>query len=135
MEGGNPSLKAIGESFGVGLHGVSEFNKLNRSGVPHVVLPARFDTCDYVQRAEFFSIGVFGNQTCAPGVRADEFSRASVRVTRKRVSSERRRNERGLQDQRRWTRTCVCGGGRSKIVRLSISSLEHELYEANGLHR
>ena len=98
MKGQIPSLKAIGESFGLGLHGVSELNKLNRSGVPHIVLPARFDTydSDYAKRADFLSIGIFGNQTCAPGVRADEFGRALVRVTRKRVSSECRRNERSL---------------------------------------
>ena len=54
---------------------------MNRSGVPHIVLPVWFDTYDYAQRAEFLNIGIFGNKTCAPGVRAEEFGKALVRVT------------------------------------------------------
>ena len=54
---------------------------LNRSGVPHIVLPVWFDTYDYAQRAEFLNIGIFANKTCAPGVGAEEFGKALVRVT------------------------------------------------------
>lgn len=54
---------------------------LNRSGVPHIVLPVWYDTYDYAQRAEYLNIGIFGSKTCAPGVRAEEFGRALVRVT------------------------------------------------------
>ena len=54
---------------------------LDRSGVPHIVLPVWFDTYDYAQRAEFLNIGIFGSKTSAPGVRAEEFGRALVRIT------------------------------------------------------
>ena len=54
---------------------------LNRSGVPHIVLPVWFDTYDYARRAEFLNIGIFASKTCAPGVGAEEFGKALVRVT------------------------------------------------------
>ncbi|KAH0828098.1 glycosyltransferase family 1 protein [Lanmaoa asiatica] len=51
------------------------------SGVPHIVLPVWYDTFHYASRAEFLDIGIFGNKTCAPSVRADEFGRALLRIT------------------------------------------------------
>ena len=54
---------------------------LDRSGVPHIILPVWFDTYDYASRAEFLNIGIFGSKTSAPGVLAEEFGRALVRVT------------------------------------------------------
>ncbi|KAG8214161.1 hypothetical protein J3R82DRAFT_10936 [Butyriboletus roseoflavus] len=51
------------------------------SGIPHIVLPVWLDTYDHANRAEFLSIGIFGNKTCAPSVRAEEFGKALVRVT------------------------------------------------------
>ncbi|KAF8555817.1 UDP-Glycosyltransferase/glycogen phosphorylase [Imleria badia] len=62
--------------------GANSFYEGIWSGVPHIVLPVWFDTYDYAQRAEFLNIGIFGSKTSAPGVRAEEFSRALVRVTR-----------------------------------------------------
>lgn len=53
----------------------------NRSGMPHVVLPVWLDTYQYASRVEFLDIGVFGNKGCAPGVQAEEFGKALVRVT------------------------------------------------------
>ncbi|KAG6379763.1 hypothetical protein JVT61DRAFT_10300 [Boletus reticuloceps] len=61
--------------------GANSFYEGVWSGVPHIVLPVWFDTYDYAQRAEFLNIGIFGNRTCAPGVRAEEFGKALVRVT------------------------------------------------------
>lgn len=55
---------------------------LNRSGLPHIVLPIWVDTYDYAARAEFLNVGIFGNKTCAPSVRAVEFGQALVRITR-----------------------------------------------------
>ena len=54
---------------------------LERSGIPHIVLPVWCDTYDYARRAEFLDIGIFGSKTSAPGVRAEEFGRALVRIT------------------------------------------------------
>ncbi|KAF8555814.1 UDP-Glycosyltransferase/glycogen phosphorylase [Imleria badia] len=54
---------------------------LNRSGIPHIVLPVWYDTYDYARRVEFLNIGIFGSKTSAPGIRAEEFGRALVRVT------------------------------------------------------
>ncbi|KAF8555815.1 UDP-Glycosyltransferase/glycogen phosphorylase [Imleria badia] len=62
--------------------GANSFYEGIWSGVPHIVLPVWFDTYDYAQRAEFLNIGIFGSKTSAPGVRAEEFGRALVRVTR-----------------------------------------------------
>ncbi|KAF8550450.1 UDP-Glycosyltransferase/glycogen phosphorylase [Imleria badia] len=61
--------------------GANSFYEGVWSGVPHIVLPVWFDTYDYAQRAEFLNIGIFGSKTSAPGVRAEEFGRALVRVT------------------------------------------------------
>ena len=54
---------------------------MNRSGIPHIVLPVWFDTYDYAQRAEYLNIGIFGNKAFAPGVGAEEFGKALVRVS------------------------------------------------------
>ena len=66
-------------SFVLWVHLNSE--SLNRSGVPHIVLPVWYDTYDYAQRAEFLNIGIFGSKTSAPGVHAEEFGRALMLVT------------------------------------------------------
>ena len=75
------STRAFGELFLSGLGETFVFSVLNRSGVPHIVLPVWFDTYDYAQRAEFLNIGIFGNQTCTPEVCAEELGRALVRIT------------------------------------------------------
>ncbi|KAF8126147.1 hypothetical protein EV363DRAFT_1174673 [Boletus edulis] len=61
--------------------GANSFYEGVWSGVPHIVLPVWYDTYDYAQRAEFLNIGIFANRTCAPGVQAEEFGKALVRVT------------------------------------------------------
>lgn len=59
----------------------AEHLDLNRSGMPHIILSVWYDTYDYANRVERLNIGVFGNKTCGPGVRAEEFGQALVRVT------------------------------------------------------
>ncbi|KAF8555818.1 UDP-Glycosyltransferase/glycogen phosphorylase [Imleria badia] len=61
--------------------GANSFYEGVWSGVPHIVLPVWFDTYDYATRAEYLNIGIFGNKTSSPGVRAEEFGKALVRVT------------------------------------------------------
>ncbi|KAN0085969.1 glycosyltransferase family 1 protein [Tylopilus felleus] len=61
--------------------GANSFYEGIWSGVPHIVLPVWYDTYDYAQRTEFLNIGIFGNQTCTPGVCAEELGRAFVRIT------------------------------------------------------
>lgn len=53
----------------------------DRSGLPHIVLPVWLDTYQYASRVEALNIGIFGNQSCAPDVQAEEFGQALVRVT------------------------------------------------------
>ncbi|KAN0087849.1 hypothetical protein V8E55_006470 [Tylopilus felleus] len=61
--------------------GANSFYEGVWSGVPHIVMPVWYDTYDYATRAEFLNIGIFGSKTSAPGVCAEEFGRALVRVT------------------------------------------------------
>ncbi|KAF8555816.1 UDP-Glycosyltransferase/glycogen phosphorylase [Imleria badia] len=61
--------------------GANSFYEGIWSGIPHIVLPVWYDTYDYAQRAEFLNIGIFGSKTSAPGVHAEEFGKALMRVT------------------------------------------------------
>ncbi|KAF8551422.1 UDP-Glycosyltransferase/glycogen phosphorylase [Imleria badia] len=61
--------------------GANSFYEGVWSGIPHVVLPVWLDTYGYATRAEYLNIGISGNKTSSPGVRAEEFGRALVRVT------------------------------------------------------
>jgi hypothetical protein len=63
------------------LCGAVELSVLNRSGKPHIIISVWYDTYDYANRVEFLNVGLFGNKSCAPGVRAKEFGQALVRVT------------------------------------------------------
>ncbi|KAG9311637.1 hypothetical protein JVU11DRAFT_7870 [Chiua virens] len=40
-----------------------------------------FDTFDYAHSVGYLKIGVFVHRICTPGVRAEEFSKALLRVT------------------------------------------------------
>ncbi|KAI9568651.1 hypothetical protein HD554DRAFT_2021844 [Boletus coccyginus] len=61
--------------------GANSFYEGIWSGIPHIVLPVWYDTYDYAQRAEYLNIGIFGNRAFAPGVGAEEFGKALVRVS------------------------------------------------------
>ncbi|KAF5374555.1 hypothetical protein D9757_010159 [Collybiopsis confluens] len=64
--------------------GANSFFEAVSAGVPHVVLPKWYDTYDYASRAEYLGIGLFGNQTSAPGASAEEFGNALVRVVKEK---------------------------------------------------
>ncbi|KAI9568646.1 hypothetical protein HD554DRAFT_2021909 [Boletus coccyginus] len=61
--------------------GANSFYEGIWSGIPHIVLPVWYDTYDYARRAEYLNIGIFGNKAFAPGVGAEEFGKALVRVS------------------------------------------------------
>ncbi|KAG9311634.1 hypothetical protein JVU11DRAFT_7866 [Chiua virens] len=61
--------------------GANSFYEGVWSGVPQIVLPVWYDTFDYAHRVEMLNVGVFGNKTCTPGVKVEEFSKALLRVT------------------------------------------------------
>lgn len=53
---------------------------IDRTGVPHLVLPMWADTFDYATRAEFLGIGVWGNEKAAPYWTSEELEVAFSRV-------------------------------------------------------
>lgn len=52
----------------------------SRVGVPQVVLPQWLDTYDCATRVEWLGIGINGSRSAAPGVKAEEFSKALLHV-------------------------------------------------------
>ncbi|KAI2618238.1 glycosyltransferase family 1 protein [Hypoxylon sp. NC1633] len=60
--------------------GSNSYHESIAAGVPQVVCPVWLDTYDFATRAEFLGVGVKGNVTAAPNVRADEFANALEKV-------------------------------------------------------
>lgn len=52
----------------------------SRVGAPQVILPQWLDTYDCATRVEWVGIGVNGSRIAAPGVKAEEFSKALLHV-------------------------------------------------------
>lgn len=60
--------------------GSNSFHEAVAAGVPQVICPVWIDTYEFATRAEMLGIGVRGNETVAPYVRAEELARALERV-------------------------------------------------------
>jgi len=60
--------------------GANSFYEAIAAGVPQVVCPVWIDTYDFATRAELIGIGVKGNDTAAPYVKADELAAALEKV-------------------------------------------------------
>jgi UDP:flavonoid glycosyltransferase YjiC (YdhE family) len=60
--------------------GSNSFHEAIAAGVPQVVCPVWIDTYEFATRAEMLGIGVRGNETAAPYVRAEELARALEKV-------------------------------------------------------
>lgn len=60
--------------------GMNTFFEACYAGIPQVVLPAWLDCYSTAGKVEYLGIGVYGNETNAPGVGEDEFLQALRRV-------------------------------------------------------
>ncbi|OOQ81693.1 hypothetical protein PEBR_42778 [Penicillium brasilianum] len=60
--------------------GANSYFEACKVGVPQVVLPQWLDTYDCATRVEWLGIGINGSRSAAPGVKADEFSKALLHV-------------------------------------------------------
>ncbi|KAL0575337.1 hypothetical protein V5O48_006639 [Marasmius crinis-equi] len=60
--------------------GANSFNEGIWAGVPHIVLPVWYDTYDFASRVEYLGIGIYGSKACSPGVEAEEFGKALLRI-------------------------------------------------------
>jgi len=59
---------------------LTTFSMGHRAALPQVILAQWYDLYDNANRAEYRSIGVFGNRSVAPDIDADEFAAALSRV-------------------------------------------------------
>jgi UDP:flavonoid glycosyltransferase YjiC (YdhE family) len=96
----------------------SEVNKLYRTGIPQVLLPAWYDCYDYATRVEYLGIGIYGNKKVAPNVEKEEFANAVLRVIGEKKGVETqfsvKAKELGV--------VCRKSGGRKKVAEM-ISEL------------
>lgn len=60
--------------------GSNSFHESVAAGVPQVICPVWIDTYEFATRVEMLGIGVRGNETAAPYVRAEELARALERM-------------------------------------------------------
>ncbi|KAI1371134.1 glycosyltransferase family 1 protein [Hypoxylon crocopeplum] len=71
--------------------GSNSYHEAIAAGVPQVVCPVWLDTYDFATRAELIGVGVRGNATAAPNVRADEFASALEKIVSDSVEAKKMR--------------------------------------------
>jgi 2-acylglycerol O-acyltransferase 1 len=95
-----------------------EPNKLDRAGIPQILLPAWYDCYDYATRVEYLGIGIYGNKKVAPDVDKEEFANAVLRV----IGAHKGEETRFSVKAKELGVVCRRSGGRKKVAEM-ISEL------------